>query len=338
MVKKAFIIIMTFSLASKAQDIHFTQWMFSPLTLNPGETGRFDGDYRIAGNFRSQWGSIMNKQYKTLGLSYDRVFSVYGQELSAGLQFANDRSSIGNLMQNKLLFSGGYNKVVKGNYLSAGAQFGLLHKGLDPNKYSFPVQWDNNTGLFSNQTGGANMENFTNTNEYLFDFNLGFGWARQLTDKLFPELGVSFFHLNTPKEGFLGNGQNLDIRHVYNARLNYRINSKFVLSPNLLYSLQNKAQDMVLGVIGKMKMKENKAKVDEIFAGLNFRDGFSRNYDASNLIIGAKREEWQVGISYDINISELSSITHYRGAFELSVIYIAQSSEPKIYNVPCDRY
>ena len=55
-------------------------------------------------------------------------------------------------------------------------------------------------------------------------------------------------------------------------------------------------------------------------------------------IIGANREEWQVGISYDINISNLSSITHYRGAFELSVIYIAQSSEPKIYNVPCDRY
>ena len=338
MVKRLFFILLLFTVVSKAQDIHFTQWMFSPLNLNPGETGRFDGDYRIAGNFRSQWGSIMNKQYRTSGLSYDRVFSVRGQELSAGLQFANDRSSIGNLMQNKLMFSGGYNKLFKGNYFSWGVQAGLLHKGLDPNKYSYPVQWDNNLGEFSNQTGIGNMENFTNTNEYLFDFNVGFGWARQLTEKLFPEIGVAFFHLNTPEESFLNNSENLEIRQAYNIRLNYKLSAKHVLSPNLLYSYQNKAQDMVIGVIGKMKMNQNKAKIDEVFLGVNYRDGFSRNYDATNLIIGANREEWQVGISYDINISNLSSITHYRGAFELSVIYIAQSSEPKIYNVPCDRY
>ena len=338
MVKKLVFILFLSSLVSKAQDIHFTQWMFSPLNLNPGETGRFDGDYRIAGNFRSQWGSIMNKQYKTLGLSYDRVFSFRGQELSAGLQFANDRSSIGNLTQNKLMFSGGYNKLIKANYFSVGIQAGLLHKGLDPNKYSYPVQWDNNIGEYTNQSGLGNEENFTNTNEYLFDFNLGFAWARQLTEKLFPEIGAAFFHLNTPEESFFNNPENLEIRQVYNVRLNYKVNSKLVFSPNLLYSYQNKAQDMVLGAICKMKMNQNKSKIDEIFGGLNYRDGFSRNYDATNLIIGAKREEWQVGLSYDINISNLSSITDYRGAFELSLIYIAQSSEPKIYNIPCDRY
>lgn len=126
MVKKLLFILLIASSAVKAQDIHFTQWMFSPLNLNPGETGRFDGDYRIVGNFRSQWGAIMSNQYKTMGMSYDRVFSAYGQEFSAGIQFDNDRSSIGNLMQNKLLVSGGYNKLVKGNYLSGGIQIGML--------------------------------------------------------------------------------------------------------------------------------------------------------------------------------------------------------------------
>lgn len=95
---------------------------------------------------------------------------------------------------------------------------------------------------------------------------------------------------------------------------------------------------MVLGAIGKMKMEDNKAKINAVFAGLNFRDGYKRNYDAANFIVGAQRQEWQVGISYDVNVSDLSSVTHYRGAFELSVIYIAKSSEPKIYNVPCDIY
>lgn len=338
MVKKIVVILFFFSLASKAQDIHFTQWMFSPLNLNPGETGRFDGDYRIVGNFRSQWGAIMNKQFKTLGLSYDRVFSFYGQELSAGIQFANDQSSIGKLTQNKLMFSGGYNKLFKGNFLSFGTQFGMLHKGIDPNRYSYPAQWDDNSGEFSNQVGIGNMENFINTNEYLLDINFGFGWARQLTENLFPELGVAFFHLNQPEESFLNGTDNLNIRQVYNLKLNYKLGDKYVFSPNLFYSYQNKAQDMVIGALAKMKLGPNKAKIDEVFGGLNFRDGFNRNYDATNLIVGARREEWQVGISYDVNISNLSSVTHYRGAFELSVIYIAQSSEPKIYNVPCDRY
>ncbi len=337
MVKKLIFIFFIAVTGLKAQDIHFTQWMFSPLNLNPGETGRFEGDYRIVGNFRSQWGATMGKQYKTLGMSYDQVFSAYGQDFSAGLQFDNDRSSIGNLTQNKLMLSGGYNKLVKGNYLSGGIQIGLLHKGIDPNAYSYPVQWEVDAGEFSNSSL-SNMENFSKTNDYSFDLNLGIGWARQFGDKLFPEIGLAWYHLNTPSESFFNDSETFSLRQVYNAKFNYKLNERYTISPNVMYMYQNKAQDLVLGVIGKMKMDVNKAKIDEVFVGMNFRDGYKRNYDAANLIIGAVRQEWQVGISYDINVSGLSSVTPYRGAFELSVIYIAQSSEPSIYNVPCDRY
>ncbi len=337
MVKKLIFILFIAATGLKAQDIHFTQWMFSPLNLNPGETGRFEGDYRIVGNFRSQWGATMGKQYKTLGMSYDRVFSAYGQDFSAGLQFDNDRSSIGNLTQNKLMLSGGYNKLVKGNYLSGGIQIGLLHKGVDPNAYNYPVQWDVDQGEFSNNSL-SNMENFSKTNDYSFDLNLGVGWARQIGDKLFPEVGLAWYHLNKPSESFFNDSETFSLRQVYNAKFNYKLNDRYTISPNVMYMYQNKAQDLVLGVIGKMRMDVNKAKIDEVFVGMNFRDGYKRNYDAANLIVGAVRQEWQVGISYDINVSGLSSVTHYRGAFELSVIYIAQSSEPSIYNVPCDRY
>ena len=338
MVKKIAVILFFLCSIVKAQDIHFTQWMFSPLNLNPGETGRFDGDYRVVGNYRSQWGAIMEKQYKTFGISYDQVFSAYGQEFSAGIQFNNDRSSIGNLMQNKLMFSGGYKKVVKGNYFSGGIQLGMLHKGLDPNKFSYPNQWDNSIGQYNGEGGMDNMESFSKFNDYSMDFNIGFGWARQINEKFFPEIGVSFLHLNTPDESFLNDAESFSLREVYNAKLNYKINDKYAFSPNVLWMRQNNAQEFVIGGIGKMKMKENKAKIDDVFIGGNIRAGFNRNYDAINLIVGAQREEWQVGISYDLNVSTLSSLTHYRGAFELSVIYISQNTEPKIYNVPCDRY
>tara|TARA_B110000211_G_C14051117_1_gene541272 strand:- start:966 stop:1979 length:1014 start_codon:yes stop_codon:yes gene_type:complete len=336
MVKKLLFILLISSGGLKAQDIHFTQWMFSPLNLNPGETGRFDGDYRIVGNFRSQWAAIMEKQYKTFGVSYDRIFKVYNQEISAGITFANDRSSIGDLMQNKLQVSGGYSKNIKGNRFSGGIQLGLLHKGIDPNAYSYPVQWDTDKGEFSNSVGIGNGEIFSQTNDYMFDLNFGVGWGRQFGDKLYPEIGLAWFHVNTPEESFLGDHNDLTLRHVYNLKINYKLSDKIVIAPNALYMYQIKGQDLVLGALAKMKVQDHKTKIDQVFAGINYRDGFNRNYDAMNLIIGAKRQEWQVGISYDINVSDLSSVTHYRGAFELSVIYIAKSSEPSIFIVPCD--
>ena len=336
MVKKILFILLISSVSLKAQDIHFTQWMFSPLNLNPGETGRFDGDYRIIGNFRSQWAAIMEKQYKTFGFSYDRNFKVYNQKVSAGVTFANDRSSIGDLTQNKLQVSGAYNKQVKKTNLSFGVQLGLLHKSIDPTAYSYPVQWDVDKGEFSNAVGIGNGEVFSQTNDYMFDLNFGVGLGRKFGDKFYPEIGLSWFHVNTPEESFLGNDNKLPLRHVYNFKLNYKLNDKIIIAPNALYMYQIKGQDLVLGALVRMEVEDNKTKINQVFAGVNYRDGFSRNYDAMNLIIGAKRQEWQVGISYDINVSDLSSVTHYRGAFELSIIYIAKSSDPSIFIVPCD--
>jgi|TARA_B100000795_G_scaffold270000_2_gene261780 type IX secretion system PorP/SprF family membrane protein len=336
MVKKLLFILLISSASLKAQDVHFTQWMFSPLNLNPGETGRFDGDYRITGNFRSQWAAVMEKQYKTFGVSYDQIFKVYNQELSAGITFVNDRSSVGDLMQNKVQVSAGYIKNIKGTRVSGGVQLGLLHKGIDPNAYSYPVQWDTDQGEFSNAIGIGNGEMFSQTNDYMFDFNFGVGLGRQFGKKLYPEIGLAWFHVNTPEESFLGDQNDLTLRHVYNLKVNYKLSDKFVITPNALFMYQIKGQDLVLGAIGKMKIEDNKTKIDQVFAGFNYRDGFNRNYDAMNLIIGARRDSWQVGVSYDINVSSLSSVTHYRGAFELSVIYIAKSSEPSIFIVPCD--
>jgi len=40
---------------SLAQDPNFSQFFASPLTLNPALTGKFDGNFRLAGNYRNQW-------------------------------------------------------------------------------------------------------------------------------------------------------------------------------------------------------------------------------------------------------------------------------------------
>jgi hypothetical protein len=58
------------SLASLAQDIHFTQYNFSPLNENPANTNLFDGDMRFVGNFKNQWQSVP-VSYNTASASMD---------------------------------------------------------------------------------------------------------------------------------------------------------------------------------------------------------------------------------------------------------------------------
>ena len=59
--------------AMQAQvDPHFTQYYVYPSWLNPALTGSFDGDYRVSGIYRSQWGNI-SKPFRTVGLGGEFV-------------------------------------------------------------------------------------------------------------------------------------------------------------------------------------------------------------------------------------------------------------------------
>ena len=51
-------------------DPHFTQYYVYPAWLNPALTGAFDGQYRVSGIYRSQWGNI-SSPFTTPGFSLE---------------------------------------------------------------------------------------------------------------------------------------------------------------------------------------------------------------------------------------------------------------------------
>src|SRR5688572_9390754 len=55
---------------SQAKDPNFSQFIVSPLTLNPAMTGKFNGDFRLTGNYRDQWPAI-TKAFITSTASFD---------------------------------------------------------------------------------------------------------------------------------------------------------------------------------------------------------------------------------------------------------------------------
>ena len=99
--------------ASTAQDPNFSQFFASPLTLNPALTGKFDGVYRVAGNFRNQWPTILNA-FTTrtasvdFGIMKNRLAEI--DQLGIGILGVTDRAGDGVLVTNYAGLSLAYHK------------------------------------------------------------------------------------------------------------------------------------------------------------------------------------------------------------------------------------
>ncbi len=314
-----------------AQDIHFSQFYASPLSLNPANTGNYDGDWRIMNNYRNQWRSL-SIPFRTISIGFDGQLRIHAEKFSGGIYVLNDKSGPAGLTVNKLFLSFAWHKTINGHNFHTGIQGGMVFKSFSMGPLTFPNQFDMTTGYFNNQL--PLNENNANLNDNYPDLNFGVGWNKRL--RFFePELGISFFHLTMPKETFLGNNNRLPIRTAFNAGLNIPIKNWFV-HPMALYMRQTRATDLLGGL--EFGFNIPKAKViKQIFAGYFFRNDFSTAFDASIAVIGLQFKQLRLGFSYDVNSSPLKVATNHRGAFEVSLIYISKSTIPQKITLPCDR-
>jgi type IX secretion system PorP/SprF family membrane protein len=316
-----------------AQDVHFSQYYLSPLSLNPANTGNYKGDYRFFGNYRSQWKDI-SKAYSTFSAGGDMSFYPQNQQVSGGLLFINDKSG-GNLMVNKILPSAAIHRKISGFNLHAGIQPGIVIKTIDFYSHSFPDQLNWNTGKFDNTL----QNNETNVSQRFtyFDLNAGFAASRKF-GKWEPEIGLSYLHLNRPKESFLSNTNRLPVRQAYNLGLSYYLNSLIILKAYTLYGTTTKVNDMVSGFNVEYILSKGPFFTNSVFAGVMWRDGYQRNADAGIATIGMNYSHYTIGFSYDITRSKLKTAVDSRGAFEVALIYRAKNTRLTKKAIPCERY
>jgi type IX secretion system PorP/SprF family membrane protein len=318
-----------------AQDIHFSQYFASPLSLNPALTGAFTGDWRIIDNYRNQWSSV-TKAFSTNGISYDRhIYLKKGNQIGAGLLWVNDQSGIASLIVNKILISTAFHTTVKGNHISIGLQGGYVIKNVNTAALTFPDQYNNQTGAIDPTL--PNNEALLNDKLSYIDMNAGLNWSR-VFGKFSPEAGISFFHLNKPNESFVGKDNSLPIRSIFNMNLHYKINKLLTYTPSMLYMRYNAAVELVLGNKILFNMWENSLKLKNIYAGIYLRSGVSTLADATIVLAGLQVKSLGIGASYDVNVSKLNTASNYKGAYEFSLIYTGLNSIPQKLKIPCERY
>lgn len=327
-------ILTTFSVT--AQDVHFSQFWASPLTLNPALTGMTPCTYRAGVNYRNQWASVVGpSSFQTYGVFFDAGLfksKFNGSMLGVGGHFYNDRAGDGILQNLTAQVSLAYHQALGSDrhYISFGLQAGMVQKRLDATRFVFEDMIDANGVI----PGATTADVLANNNFTNLDVNAGVHWISNFTDNFTLYAGAAMFHISEPVESFLGSSDNvLNRRYVGHGGMKIGINNKAVLLPSLIYMTQTEFSNTE--ILGGMSVGLPMGEESTFYLG-----GYYRNQDAIIASIAFDFKDVQFGMSYDVNTSDLSAVSSNQGGIELSLQYfgcLQGSSRPKRV-IDCPRF
>jgi type IX secretion system PorP/SprF family membrane protein len=301
-----------------SQDLHFSQFMNSPLLTNPANTGFIpEADYRLGINYRNQWSAIMAVPYKTMSAYGDvQVFRdrIENGWLGLGGVILHDVAGSGNLTSTKIYGSVAYHQMLNaGSLVSAGFNLGWANKQINTGNLKFPDQFD---GKFFDNHLPTNVALATNNINYL-DIQAGLNYAYFPSDKIYINAGFSAMHVNRPRESFFEQVQGVDNRIParYTGFLNgsFKMNDQVIINPNIYYSTQAKASELVGGMNVRYNLSGDGE--NELIGGLYYR-----YKDAFIPMVGLKYKDYTFTFTYDATTSSLKNYDNTRGAFEFSLV------------------
>lgn len=321
---------------SAAQDPNFSQFFASPLTLNPALTGKFDGAYRVAANYRNQWPTINNAFVtKTVsvdfGILQNRLAEI--DKLGVGFLAITDRAGDGVLVTNYAGLSVAYHKGLDEDGLhqiGAGFQGTYATKRLDVTKVNFedqltPLGFTGITSeVFSSKQISVNY----------FDLNAGVLYNGSSDGYNNFYVGASMYHINRPKETFKGGDYLLSARTTIQAGGKIPIGGfKNYLHLAANHSIQAKAHNTVIGGAFSYNVNNDDDNPTNVYLGVWYR--FK---DAAIPYIGLEFGGLHIGASYDANISSLQPASNTRGGAEISLIYIKKPNDPNAKKLNCPKF
>lgn len=332
----ALMVCVAMTTVSKAQDPNFSQFFASPLTLNPALTGKFDGTFRVAGNYRNQWPTINNAFVtKTVsadfGILKNRLADI--DQMGVGILGVTDRAGDGVLVTNYAGLSLAFHKGLDENgyhQIGAGFQAAYTNKRLDVTKVYFEDELTP-FGFVPGTTG----EIFSNKqiNVSYVDVNAGILYNGTTNGYNNFYIGASMYHINRPKESFQGGEFILNARTTIQAGGKIPIGSYNYLHFSGIHSMQAKAYNTVAGGAFSYNVNSDNENPTNVYIG-----AWYRFEDAVIPYIGLEFKGLHIGATYDANTSSLKPASNTRGGMEISLIYIKKPSDPNARKLNCPRF
>ena len=305
--------------AAVAQDIHYSQFYNSPLTLNPALAGKHSGSFRIALNYRNQWFGVVDgySPYVTPSASFDKPFAFSKDAIGVGILLLNDKTGNNRLNSFLALASGAYHKSLgRKHSFSGGLQIGVLQKRIDSDNLEWGTQFKDDH-FNHNLPSGESIENSTST---MADLNLGILWNGLVSKSVQLYAGFSLFHFNQPKISFIVDSEErVPTRILFHAGADIELNDKTRLIPSFVYTSVLSYAEVNLGTAVEFDLTRQTG----FYIG-----GYYRINDAAIAYTAVEWRNARIGLNYDFTVSGLKESSQATdrtsGSVELSIQWIGK--------------
>jgi len=327
------------TLTLTAQDIHLSQFYETPILRNPALIGIFNGDVRIQAVYRNQWNSV-TIPYQTGTLSGEVKFPIgRGNDfITTGLQVTYDRAGTSRLQATQIFPAVNYHKSLsedKSMFLSLGFMGGMVQRQFDATNLTFNNQYTN--GRFdpsapTGEEGRLALKGYT----YL-DAGVGLSFNSVIGEDINYFIGGALYHFNRAKISFYKDKSiELDPKITINAGITVPVseNVKIIGQYNQLH--QGSYSEYVGGaLVGYGLLSQGLESTRGIYGGV-----FLRWNDAIIPTIKLDMDKYEIGMSYDANISQLRTASQAFGGFEVSVVFkgFLNSRNSTLESVNCPRF
>lgn len=305
--------------ATRAQDVHFTRFYDSPLTLNPARAGDFLGTFRLGGIFRDQnynYSHVFITPSAYLDAPIIRGFAKT-HWVGAGLSYLQDDAGKAGLKSSDFAFNLAYHIGLDKNMessISIGASYGLAARSVsDRTKLVF--------GEFYTQGTSEDQNNIADNQVNYKDVNAGIQYTGVVRESGQLRLGFSLNHINRPRYGVAqGSSYRLPMRINLYGTVDMPLTDKVDLIPAAYYSAITNHRQIVLQLMGGLRF--NPLKGNRLTGGVGYRFG-----DALEFLAGVDLGTFRLGLAYDLTLNPLRPT----GGFEIALSKIFM-----IYKKPKD--
>lgn len=330
--KFAFVFLIAMvSTSSNGQDIHFSQFGMSNLTLNPATTGVMTCNARFSLVYRNQWASVAGRYaFNTFGFGGEAKFNAGKNDFyGVGLSVWGDVAGASQYRTIATSVSGSYMKKIGGrrandHFLIAGVQVGFMQRSIRLTELRWGNSWNGNA--YDPSLGSG--EDFINQNNIIGDLNAGIMWFSSLgpSGKSNVYAGIGFQHLTKSNVSFVtGQQEPLWTKYTIHGGGEALIQRRLAIVSSFAVWVQGPSTQLNIG--GGVKFDYSKKSVSNqaFMIGAYFRGSniVGPSFSPESIIprIEMKFGSHRIGFAYDVNISSLMAASRGNGAFELGYVW-----------------
>ena len=322
--KKLILISVIFTVfTASAQELYFSQFASSPLTLNPANTGLLQGDFRMVANYGNEWNSVTVPNITT-SFSYDmNLFKGKSKKGFVGLGIIRLDRVAGDMneLSSQTGISLAYHRKLNSNKklpstLSIGLQSSMVQK-------SGEMQF-----IYFGTPSYIEIKEYE-LDPYL-DYNIGLMYTGYLSQRFSIHGGLSYFHFTQPFESILGDDYRIQSTFSTSIGGAYTISKRLRSFFSTVYQQQGKAYEFSLGGALGYNLSPNQAlERKQVVAYLG---SWYKYNDAIVPYVGLDWNGFRLGFSSDLTVSALTEATKGRTVFELSLIYNGLFGSNRTFN------